>query len=174
MAILVPAFSTNLSHVWAILSFMTATAGVAIADVTIDASVTENSISHPSLAGDMQSLCGSGAAIYLIEYGKEVPAVKLSRVCCAKARTSSGTAVYLIEYGKEVLAVTVRYIQKDAEKKKTSFNSRPYFKLFIDWMLDLSTLDPVFEGANFQVLTALATSFHALLPLKVPTFRLFS
>ncbi|CAH1433907.1 unnamed protein product [Lactuca virosa] len=53
-------------------------------------------------------------------------------------------------------------------------NPIPYFKLFIDWLPDLSTLDPVFEGANFQVLTALATSFHALQPLKVPAFRLFS
>nr|XP_043622240.1 CCR4-NOT transcription complex subunit 1-like [Erigeron canadensis] len=70
----------------------------------------------------------------------------------------------------KVLAVTVRFIQKDAEDKKTSFNPRPYFRLFIDWLLDLNTLDPVFEGANFQVLTALATSFHALQPLKVPAF----
>ncbi|KAJ9558076.1 hypothetical protein OSB04_012690 [Centaurea solstitialis] len=62
----------------------------------------------------------------------------------------------------KVLAVTVRFIQKDAEEKKTSFNPRPYFRLFIDWLLDLSTLDPV--------LTALATSFHALQPLKVPAF----
>ncbi|KAI3741197.1 hypothetical protein L1987_58865 [Smallanthus sonchifolius] len=70
----------------------------------------------------------------------------------------------------KVLAVTVRFIQKDAEEKKTLFNPRPYFRLFIDWLLDLGTLDPVFEGANFQVLTALATSFHALQPLKVPAF----
>ncbi|CAH1428968.1 unnamed protein product [Lactuca virosa] len=74
----------------------------------------------------------------------------------------------------KVLAVTVRFIQKDVYEKKTSFNPRPYFKLFIDWLLDLSTLDPVFGGANFQVLTALATSFHALQPLKVLAFRLFS
>ncbi|KAL4579453.1 hypothetical protein LXL04_015601 [Taraxacum kok-saghyz] len=63
IAMLVPAFTTNLSLVWAILSFMTASAGVAIADVTIDACVTENSISHPSLAGDMQSLCGISSSI---------------------------------------------------------------------------------------------------------------
>ncbi|KAD3069237.1 hypothetical protein R6Q59_016720 [Mikania micrantha] len=70
----------------------------------------------------------------------------------------------------KVLTVTVRFIQKDAEEKKISFNPRPYFRLFINWLLDLNTLDPVFEGANFQVLTALATSFHALQPLKVPAF----
>ncbi|KAK2981457.1 hypothetical protein RJ640_017479, partial [Escallonia rubra] len=70
----------------------------------------------------------------------------------------------------KVLAVTVRYIQKEAEEKKASFNPRPYFRLFINWLLDLSALDPVFDGANFQVLTALANAFHALQPLKVPGF----
>ncbi|KVI06095.1 probable folate-biopterin transporter 3 isoform X1 [Cynara cardunculus var. scolymus] len=63
ISMLVPAFSTDLSLVWAILSFMTASAGVAIADVTIDACVTENSISHPSLAGDLQSLCAISTSI---------------------------------------------------------------------------------------------------------------
>ncbi|KAA8542014.1 hypothetical protein F0562_023166 [Nyssa sinensis] len=42
---------------------MAGSAGVAIADVTIDACITENSISHPSLAGDMQSLCGMSSSI---------------------------------------------------------------------------------------------------------------
>lgn len=52
----------------------------------------------------------------------------------------------------QVLAVTVKFIQKDAEEKKTSFNPRPYFRLFMNWILDLCSLDPVFDGANFQVL----------------------
>jgi CCR4-NOT transcription complex subunit 1 len=47
--------------------------------------------------------------------------------------------------------VTVRFIQKDAEDKKSSFNPRPYFRLFINWLLDLGSLDPVIDGANFQV-----------------------
>ncbi|KAJ0503271.1 putative biopterin transporter family [Helianthus annuus] len=56
---LIPAFSTNLPAVCAILSFM-----------TIDACVTENSISHPSLAGDMQSLCGVSSSIgQLVGFG---------------------------------------------------------------------------------------------------------
>ncbi|XP_051134130.1 uncharacterized protein LOC127253505 [Andrographis paniculata] len=70
----------------------------------------------------------------------------------------------------KVLAVTVKFIQKDAEEKRASFNPRPYFRLFINWILDLCSLEPVFDGANFQVLTALANSFHALQPLKVPGF----
>lgn len=53
----------NLPLAPAMLSLMAGSAGVAIADVTIDACVTENSISHPSLAGDMQSLCGVSSSI---------------------------------------------------------------------------------------------------------------
>ncbi|CAL5398079.1 unnamed protein product [Camellia sinensis] len=68
-----------------------------------------------------------------------------------------------------VLAVTVRFIQKDAEERKASFNPRPYFRLFINWLMDLGSME-VFEGANFQVLTAFANAFHALQPLKIPGF----
>lgn len=47
--------------------------------------------------------------------------------------------------------MTVKCIQKDAEEKKMSFNPRPYFRLFINWLLDFCSMDPVFDGANFQV-----------------------
>ncbi|KAJ0245364.1 Transcription regulator [Hirschfeldia incana] len=70
----------------------------------------------------------------------------------------------------EIMAVTVRSIQKDAEDKKTSLNPRPYFRLFINWLLDLCSLDPGTDGSNFQVLTAFANAFHALQPLKIPAF----
>ena len=51
-------------HVFFALLAMTAgSAGVAIADVTIDACVAQNSISHPPLAADMQSLCGLSSSI---------------------------------------------------------------------------------------------------------------
>ncbi|KHG29327.1 CCR4-NOT transcription complex subunit 1 [Gossypium arboreum] len=67
----------------------------------------------------------------------------------------------------KILTVTVRLIQKEAEDKKAAFNPRPYFRLFINWLLDLGSLDPVPDGANFQILTAFANAFHALHPLKV-------
>ncbi|CAK9186850.1 unnamed protein product [Ilex paraguariensis] len=53
----------DLHLAFVMMSLMAGSAGVAIADVTIDACVTENSISHPSLAGDMQSLCGVSSSI---------------------------------------------------------------------------------------------------------------
>ncbi|KAI3891453.1 hypothetical protein MKX03_020735 [Papaver bracteatum] len=34
------------------------------------------------------------------------------------------------------LLITVRVIQKDADEKKTAFYPRPYFRLFIYWLLD--------------------------------------
>ncbi|XP_039684486.1 CCR4-NOT transcription complex subunit 1 isoform X2 [Medicago truncatula] len=70
----------------------------------------------------------------------------------------------------KILAVTVRFIVKDAEEKKVSFNPRPFFRLFINWLLDLGSLEPVTDGANLQILTAFANAFHALQPLKVPGF----
>ncbi|KAK6153833.1 hypothetical protein DH2020_013472 [Rehmannia glutinosa] len=48
----------NLYLGFALLLLICGSGGAAVADVTIDACVTENSITHPSLAGEMQSLCG--------------------------------------------------------------------------------------------------------------------
>lgn len=51
----------------------------------------------------------------------------------------------------QVLAVTVKVIQKDTEEKKSSFNLRPYFRLFVNWIFDLCSLDPISDEAMFQV-----------------------
>ncbi|KAJ4957957.1 hypothetical protein NE237_025068 [Protea cynaroides] len=53
----------KLHVVFALLSLSVGSASVAIADVTIDACVAQNSISHHSLAPDMQSLCGLSSSI---------------------------------------------------------------------------------------------------------------
>ncbi|KAG0474222.1 hypothetical protein HPP92_016079 [Vanilla planifolia] len=52
----------NLSG-FALLLFTAASAGVAMADVTVDACVAQNSISHPALAAKMQSLCGLSSSL---------------------------------------------------------------------------------------------------------------
>ncbi|XP_073219959.1 uncharacterized protein [Cicer arietinum] len=70
----------------------------------------------------------------------------------------------------KILGVTVRFIIKDAEEKKVSFNPRPFFRLFINWLLDLGSLEPVTDGANLQILNNFATALHSLQPLKVPGF----
>ncbi|XP_024180966.1 probable folate-biopterin transporter 3 isoform X2 [Rosa chinensis] len=63
VSMLVLSLDKKLDLTMSLLSLMVGSAGVAIADVTIDACVTENSISHPSLAGDMQSLCGLTSSV---------------------------------------------------------------------------------------------------------------
>lgn len=59
----------------------------------------------------------------------------------------------------QILTVTVRSMFKDADEKRTSFNPRPYFRLFINWLLDLCSLDPVTDGANCRV--------HLILSVKL-------
>lgn len=51
-------------HLYLALLWMTiSSAAMAIADVTIDACTAYNSIKHPSLASDMQSLCSLSSSI---------------------------------------------------------------------------------------------------------------
>uniref|UniRef100_A0A0D3HGI2 Uncharacterized protein n=1 Tax=Oryza barthii TaxID=65489 RepID=A0A0D3HGI2_9ORYZ len=70
----------------------------------------------------------------------------------------------------KILSVIVRIIQRDAEEKKVSFNPRPYFRLFINLLSELTTSDLHHDSANFQVLTAFANAFHVLQPLRVPAW----
>lgn len=53
----------ELGIVSALLMLTAQSAGAAIADVTVDAVVAQNSITHPPLAPDMQSLCGFGSSV---------------------------------------------------------------------------------------------------------------
>ncbi|PQQ21001.1 putative folate-biopterin transporter 2 [Prunus yedoensis var. nudiflora] len=56
-------FHEKLHLAFAILSLTGGGAGVAVADVTTDACVAQNSINHPSLASDVQSLCALSSSI---------------------------------------------------------------------------------------------------------------
>ncbi|KAF8697983.1 hypothetical protein HU200_035486 [Digitaria exilis] len=58
IAMLIISLHSKLHALFALLALMTGSASVAIADVTIDACVAENSILHPHLAADMISLNG--------------------------------------------------------------------------------------------------------------------
>ncbi|XP_022750345.1 probable folate-biopterin transporter 2 [Durio zibethinus] len=63
VSMLLISLHSKLHLVFALLALTAGSAGVAIADVTVDACVAQNSISHPSLAADMQSLCTLMSAI---------------------------------------------------------------------------------------------------------------
>lgn len=56
-------FHEKLHIVLALAALTAGSAGVAIADVTIDACVAQHSGVHPSLAPDMQSLCALSSSI---------------------------------------------------------------------------------------------------------------
>ena len=66
----------------------------------------------------------------------------------------------------QILAVTVRSIQKDHDEKKEDFNPRPYFRLFINWLSDIGSLDPLHDGVNFQV-CLFADVFNVLSPCLI-------
>ena len=63
LSMLTLSLHSKLHVIFALLAMTIGSAGVAIADVTVDACVAQNSINHPSLAADMQSLCGLSSSI---------------------------------------------------------------------------------------------------------------
>lgn len=63
ISMLIVSVHKNLHVFFALVLLTAGSAGVAIADVTIDACVAQNSITLPSLAADMQSLCGLSSSI---------------------------------------------------------------------------------------------------------------
>ncbi|XP_073288066.1 probable folate-biopterin transporter 2 isoform X1 [Primulina huaijiensis] len=63
VAMLFLSLHNELHIVLALLFLTAASASVAIADVTVDACVAQNSGTHPSLAADMQSLCSFSSSI---------------------------------------------------------------------------------------------------------------
>lgn len=63
VSMLLLSFHENLHIAFALLSLTAGSAGAAIADVTIDACVAQNSNTRPYLAADMQSLCALSSSI---------------------------------------------------------------------------------------------------------------
>lgn len=63
ISMLMLSLHSTLPIAFALMAMTAGSAGVAIADVTIDACVAQNSINHPALAADMQSLCGLSSSI---------------------------------------------------------------------------------------------------------------
>ncbi|XP_024374833.1 uncharacterized protein [Physcomitrium patens] len=88
--------------------------------------------------------------------------------------------VLLVKYSSEpslnkvnlltkVLNVTVRVMKRDHDRK-AGFHPRPYFRLFVTWLLDFNSSDSTLDSSNFQVLQAFANAFLALQPLEIPGF----
>lgn len=47
--------------------------------------------------------------------------------------------------------MTVRVIQRDFHERKANFQPRPYFRLFVTWLVDFNAADPILDSSNFQV-----------------------
>lgn len=62
-SLLVISLHSMMSIFVTVMLLMAATGSVAIADVIMDACIAKNSIQHPLLASDMQSLCGTSSSI---------------------------------------------------------------------------------------------------------------
>ncbi|CAI5975139.1 unnamed protein product [Closterium sp. NIES-65] len=69
----------------------------------------------------------------------------------------------------KVLSGVVRVIHRQADERRLT-NPRPFFRLLANLLIDLNAPDPNFDAATHQVLTTLAATFHALQPLRVPSF----
>eukprot|EP00245_Coleochaete_scutata_P016680 TRINITY_DN7878_c0_g2_i2.p1 TRINITY_DN7878_c0_g2~~TRINITY_DN7878_c0_g2_i2.p1 ORF type:complete len:485 (-),score=71.36 TRINITY_DN7878_c0_g2_i2:119-1471(-) len=84
---------------------------------------------------------------------------------------SGGGAASRHNFLNKVLNVTVRAIIRDAEEKRVTFNARPYFRLFVTWLMDFgSSTDVPWDPSGFVVLGSLGSAFLALQPLRVPSF----
>lgn len=51
----------------------------------------------------------------------------------------------------QVLNVTVRLMKRDHDRK-AGFHPRPYFRLFVTWLMDFNSPDSTLDSSNFQVL----------------------
>lgn len=68
------------------------------------------------------------------------------------------------------LSAIARVLIRDCEIKERQFNQRPYFRILLNLLMDVSAPDPNFEQANFQLLSAFCNTFHTCNPMRVPNF----
>jgi len=69
----------------------------------------------------------------------------------------------------KALVVITAVLQGDADERGGAFNSRPYFRLFVGLICELSPSD-VSDPNNFSYLATIVAALNALQPLRVPGF----
>jgi CCR4-NOT transcription complex subunit 1 len=70
----------------------------------------------------------------------------------------------------KVFAVVVRCLHREYDAKGRGFNSRGFFRLFVNWLVDLNAPDPALESSNYQVLQVFSNTLHSLRPQRLPGF----
>ncbi|XP_078152405.1 uncharacterized protein LOC144547593 [Carex rostrata] len=129
--------------------------------VLTELSIAHSLVKEPAALGAVQNHTNEQISFFPIDSYAKLTVVILKY---ASVEQVPSKALLLMK----LLLVTAKVIVKDAEEKKTDFNARPYFRLFVNWLLDI--VSPDLDGANYEILTCFASAFLALQPLIVPSF----
>eukprot|EP00927_Polykrikos_kofoidii_P002672 TRINITY_DN11067_c0_g5_i2.p1 TRINITY_DN11067_c0_g5~~TRINITY_DN11067_c0_g5_i2.p1 ORF type:complete len:2502 (+),score=564.25 TRINITY_DN11067_c0_g5_i2:638-7507(+) len=68
------------------------------------------------------------------------------------------------------LSAITKALVKDCERRDAVHNQRPYFRVLLNILTDVSSPDPHFEQNHSQLLGAFANALHCCSPNKVPSF----
>jgi CCR4-NOT transcription complex subunit 1 len=63
-------------------------------------------------------------------------------------------------------------VRRDGDRKKKTFNQRPYLRLYSNLLQDLNSPDPAMDSNNPDVVLTFANVFYLLRPARVPAFSL--
>lgn len=89
--------------------------------------------------------------------------------------SSEQVALQRVVVLNKIIGVTVRCMMWDYEKSKKEsagvtphWDQRPWFRLLLNFVLDLNSPDPALDSISYGVLSVLGAGFHLLQPLTVP------
>jgi len=69
-----------------------------------------------------------------------------------------------------ILHVVVRVLMRDYEIRKLDFNQRPWFRFFVNCLIDINAPDPALDAIHLQVLLAFSNALLLLSPSRLPGF----
>ncbi|KAH0855728.1 hypothetical protein HID58_083989 [Brassica napus] len=129
--------------------------------------LTEYSIAHCISSGEMNS--GALQSTQEVQEPSFVAIDIYAKLVFSILNESSCKSFLL----SKIVTVIVRSILKDADDEKTPLYPRPYFRLFINLLLDLSSRDHITDSENYQVrFNSFRKCISRAALLKIPAFRL--
>lgn len=72
----------------------------------------------------------------------------------------------------KILSIVVLVLVHSHERRRESFNQRPFFRLFSSMLRFLAAQESNLGGVYFSILSAFSSTFHTLQPLFLPGFTL--
>ncbi|KAI8855140.1 CCR4-Not complex component, Not1-domain-containing protein, partial [Chytridium lagenaria] len=70
----------------------------------------------------------------------------------------------------KILSIVVLVLVHSHEQKRSTFNQRPFFRLFSSLLSELDSYDEQLQPLSFQILSAMSNTFHTLQPSFLPGF----